>query len=211
MVATNVIEHGDPLTAQQNFYGEMRFLPEGGSDGGVIIESGPGQTQAFLVRNAAGEFFAVDTTESAEVIAIRTPGGLRLEGDAGVAGHAVRTLIQVATNSGVLAEGATFTFTGAIPAGARLISVTARVGSVIVGPTTWDLGIAGGDTTRWGTLLSLSGGTQVGVADYTNTGAFEQDLFPVATDILATAVGGDFSAGTIGIVVQYEIITPPVN
>jgi hypothetical protein len=211
MISTDIIEHGQGSTLRQNIYGRVIVQPTTASDGSLTIETGTGTPSAFSVRNVNGTFFAVGTGDGTEVVQINTPNGLVLGGDSGVAGHATRTLVHAIFNSGVLASGTTFTFSSAIPAGARLISVTARVGSAIVGPTSWDLGIAGGDIDRWGATLAIAGSTQVGIVDYTNTGVFEQDLFPVATDILVTANGGAFTAGTIGIAVTYETITPPAN
>jgi len=111
----------------------------------------------------------------------------------------VRTQVETA--------GATETVSGAIPAGALLLGVTARVTTAITGATSWDLGISGGDLDLFGAALSIDAGTTVDPLYYTNAAAlpaFYQD----GADLLLTANGAPFSGGIVVVTVHYLQLTP---
>lgn len=107
--------------------------------------------------------------------------------------------------TGVMA-GATATIAGLIPAGSLVLGVTCRVTVVIPAPTvTWQCG-DGVDADRWGTGLLLPAGTVTTIVDFTIASPV---YYAAATNVVMTAVGGNFAGGTIIARVHYLQLGSP--
>lgn len=102
------------------------------------------------------------------------------------------------------ASGSTCTSSGAIPDGAMVRSVRIRVNTAVTGCTTIKIG-DGTTTDLWGAAIPVTLATTTTSADYTAASAV--GLRTSATDIVVTCNGGTFSAGVIGITLDYDIDT----
>jgi len=115
--------------------------------------------------------------------------------------HRVTIATARATLSNV--SGASVTATGLIPAGAVVMGVTSKVTIGLGtgnGTTGYKIG-TGADDDRWGDITGTAAGTTSDNRDWT-AGTIE--CFPAATDVIVTAVGGNFDAtGDIYLSVQY--------
>lgn len=115
--------------------------------------------------------------------------------------HRIAIATARATLSAV--SGASVTATGLIPAGAVVMGVTSKV-TTALGTTNSTTGYKIGtvaDDDRWGDITGTAAGTSSDNRDWTS-GTIE--CFPSATDIIVTAVGGDFDGiGEIYLSVQY--------
>ena len=117
---------------------------------------------------------------------------------------------QATTTTGAM-TGTTVTLTGLIPAGSLVIGVTARVTTLVAGPTSWMIGITS-DTDKFGTGLALAANTTL----TSLVGAASDSLFPfyrvAATDVLITrGSASDFTAGNIRVTVHYISLTPATS
>ena len=120
-----------------------------------------------------------------------------------------RWKVRSATTTGTLSSGATITLTNLIPAESNLFGVTARVTTLITGPTSWLLGVTG-DTNQWGDTLALTKGTTVDFSDY--TGTKPPEFFAAATSILITrGSASDFTAGVVRVTIFYYTVTAPTS
>lgn len=101
-------------------------------------------------------------------------------------------------------SGASVTATSLIPAGAFLIGITSRVNTALGtgnGTTGYQVGTAS-DPDLWGAITGTTAGTASGSANYTAEGA--SGLFTAATNVIVTAVGGNFDAtGVIELCIHY--------
>ena len=115
--------------------------------------------------------------------------------------HRVTIATARATLSNV--SGASVTATGLIPAGAVVMGVTSKV-TTGLGTTNSTTGYkigTGADDDRWGDITGTAAGT---TSDNRNWTAGTIECFPAATDVIVTAVGGNFDAtGDIYLSVQY--------
>jgi hypothetical protein len=115
--------------------------------------------------------------------------------------HRIAIATARATLSAV--SGASVTATGLIPAGAVVMGVTSKV-TTGLGTTNSTTGYKIGtvaDDDRWGDITGTAAGTSSDNRDWT-AGTIE--CFPAATDIIVTAVGGNFDGtGEIYLSVQY--------
>ena len=103
------------------------------------------------------------------------------------------TLLATTTGSSVTASSL-------IPIGALVLSVLVNVETLIVGPTTWNVG-DGSDTDRWGASLALAQNTSTNPGDFgDNTISWQGSS---AGDVVLTVNGADFSAGAVRVVVTY--------
>ena len=106
-------------------------------------------------------------------------------------------------------SGASVTATALIPAGAVVMGVTSKVTTSLGtgnGTTGYEIGTAS-DSDRWGAITGTAAGTASDNRDWT-AGTIE--CFPAATNVIVTAVGGNFNGtGTIYLSVQY--MTGQVN
>ncbi len=100
-------------------------------------------------------------------------------------------------------SGASVTATALIPAGAVVMGVTSKVTTSLGtgnGTTGYEIGTAS-DSDRWGAITDTAAGTASDNRDWT-AGTIE--CFPAATNVIVTAVGGNFNGtGTIYLSVQY--------
>jgi hypothetical protein len=115
--------------------------------------------------------------------------------------HRVTIATARATLSNV--SGASVTATALIPAGAVVMGVTSKVTTALGtanGTTGYKIG-TGADDDRWGAITGTAAGT---TSDNRNWTAGTIECFPAATDVIVTAVGGNFDAtGVIYLSVQY--------
>lgn len=103
----------------------------------------------------------------------------------------------------------TATVTGAIPAGAILALVSAKVLVVLAGTglTTWSLGVTG-DTDRFAAGKAKTAGVTVTPADYAADNACF-DISQAAVDILFTGAAGQFDTGVVRLSVFYWSLSAP--
>lgn len=91
------------------------------------------------------------------------------------------------------------TWAGAVPAGAIVTGLTARVTSAVTGATTFDIG-DGSDVDRWGAAIAPTITTTTNSSDWTDT-AIKADT--AAKDIVLTPNGGAFTGGNVRLTVHY--------
>ena len=106
--------------------------------------------------------------------------------------------------------GATETWANAIPAGTIVLGVTAKVTTLITGATSFDVGISGGDVDLFidgmSVALNTTGDIANSNASFTNPISYQSN-----TSILVTAIGGNFTAGVLRLVLHYIDLTAPVT
>jgi hypothetical protein len=109
--------------------------------------------------------------------------------------------VSIATARAVLSglSGASVTATGLIPAGAVVVGITAKVLTAVTGATSWQLGTAA-DPDRFAAAGGIALGSTTDNANWTAGGI---ECFPAATNLVLTANGSNFTAGSIQISVQY--------
>jgi hypothetical protein len=109
--------------------------------------------------------------------------------------------VSIATARAVLSglSGASVTATSLIPAGAVVVGVTAKVLTAVTGATSWQLGTAA-DPDRFAAAGGIALGSTTQNSDWTAGGI---ECFPAATNLILTANGSNFTAGSIQISVQY--------
>ncbi len=98
-------------------------------------------------------------------------------------------------------SGATVVVAGAILAGAVVVGVTTVVTVLLTGATGFDVG-DGSDQDRWGANIAPAFGTESDNTDWT-IGTIE--AFPSGSDITLTALGGNFTAGSVRVTTHYLI------
>jgi len=120
------------------------------------------------------------------------------------ANNARYTLGKARQVSGVLASGATFTFTNIIPAGVWVKAIYTIVTAVITGPTDYDVG-DGVDPNRWGTAIGIAQGQLSDMRDY--SAGESMFITQAQEDVVITANGADFTAGEVTCIVIFEAYT----
>lgn len=100
-------------------------------------------------------------------------------------------------------SGATATATSLIPAAAVILGVSCRVTTLIVGPTTFNIGDS--DPDRFGAAIVVAKDTTTTLASH--TGTLPPYLSATATNVVLTADTTNFSAGAIRITVHYYDLT----
>lgn len=122
-----------------------------------------------------------------------------------------RTSILTATTEKTALNGATVTWTNAIPAGSMVIGVSARVTTLVEGATNIDIG----DGTDADIFIDGMGVAANTTADLTNCndGTLLPKVYKSATNIVLTAIGGaaNFSAGDIRMVLHYVDLVAPTS
>lgn len=102
----------------------------------------------------------------------------------------------------VLSSGAVNDTTLEIPDRAIVLGVTGRVIEAVTGATSWNLGVAA-DATRYGNGIgAVTDSTVLGVSG-TPTAYYG------ATPLRLSAVGGDFTGGTIRLAIHYWMLSGP--
>lgn len=124
----------------------------------------------------------------------QTTGGINFQESDGTGG--CKLVVNELTSPSL--SGASSTFSAAIPAGARLVGVCARVTTTITGATSWKLGTVADDD-NFGATLALAAGTTTTHASYT---AVLSDSV-AARDVVVTANGANFTAGVVKVYVSY--------
>jgi len=117
-----------------------------------------------------------------------------------VGGSAIEYVINEVDH--VLVAGSTSTIADAIPANSQVIGVTARVIGEITGTSTWELGVPGAST-RFGRDLGIAlNSYAIGMSDTPTT-------YYLATPLVLSSSGGDFSGGEVKVAVHYVTLMPP--
>jgi hypothetical protein len=111
------------------------------------------------------------------------------------------TLLQTADETLVL-SGASTQSVIEIPDRAIVLGVSVRVTEAITGATALEAGIAG-ETSKFGGSLGIN-------VDDTNIGVIGPTAFYASTPIQITAIGGDFTGGTVQLALHYVECGPPL-
>jgi len=117
-------------------------------------------------------------------------------------------ILQATTEKTGLA-GATVTWANAIPAGTTVFGVTARVTTLITGATSIDIG-DGTDVDIFIDGMAVALDTTADLANC-NDGTLLPTTYKANTDIVLTAIGGNFTAGAIRLTVYYLNLVPPTS
>ncbi|GMG81242.1 DUF2793 domain-containing protein [Paralimibaculum aggregatum] len=129
-------------------------------------------------------------------------GGAWIEGGLAVGPGGAGLAARVAETELALA-GASSSAPAAIPDKAVVIGVSARVTAAITGASGWQLGVPGA-ADRYGSGFGTAAGSWAeGV-----TG--QPQAYYGGTPLLATALGGDFTGGTLRLAVHYLAISAPL-
>ena len=83
-----------------------------------------------------------------------------------------------------------------------VMGVTARVTLLITGATSFDVGISGGDTDLFLDGIAVALNTTGDLAN-SNAALTTPIIYQAATSILVTAVGSDFTAGSLRLTLHY--------
>ena len=129
---------------------------------------------------------------------------LRLCASNGAQTHLKTARTDKTCNSGT----GTVTLTGAIPAGAFVYAVTARVTTILAGAslTTWKIG-DGSTVDLWATGVALAAGTVVNQTAHKST--WTPTYYASAQDVVFTAAAGQFDSGVVTVMVHYLSCTGP--
>jgi len=166
------------------------------SDG--LVSTGAGtmlgwSTDCFMMRDAA------------DVVAVRRLNAdnaqtLHVYGRRASATNYQRLAIKTkAVTLSALSGASVATTGGFIPDGAVLVGLTTRVSTAITGATGYDIG-DGSDADRWGANIGIALNTS---SDNTNWTAGTIECFTAAQEVTLTAVGSNFTGGTVVIVAHY--------
>lgn len=112
---------------------------------------------------------------------------------------------STATDGGNMTSGATYTFSGALPANSLIHGISWYVLTEITGPTSIAVGVAGGDTDKWGTgITDFTVASRLYPGDYTDANPYA--VGTSAGDVVITATGSNFTAGRIRLYVYYTTV-----
>ncbi|MBI1261409.1 MAG: DUF2793 domain-containing protein [Rhizobiales bacterium] len=119
-----------------------------------------------------------------------------------VSPHGATSALAILEADHVLSAGASNDTALEIPDRAIVLGVTGRVIEAVTGATSWNLGVAA-DATRYGNGIgAVTDSTVLGVSG-TPTAYYG------ATPLRLTAVGGDFTGGTIRLAIHYWMLSGP--
>jgi len=158
-------------------------------------------TNALIVQSATNPVLNVDTS----LLIATIEDTLIVRGGTDVQGSAATTVTS-ATAVVLTPSGATATATALIPAGALVLGVTVRNINA-TGPAGFDVG-DGVNTDRWGNSISTVPGTASSSADFVSSAV---EIFPVATDVVLTSDGVDFTGGQVRVNVSYITLAGPIS
>jgi hypothetical protein len=119
-----------------------------------------------------------------------------------VVDHEAQTRIQSTFADVATSAGSSVFAAGLIPAGSFVIGITVLVTSTVGGPASFDVG-DGTDVDRWGASISGGSFTTTDITDFTS-GAVT--TFQVASDVVLTSTGVDFTSGNVRITVHYMTV-----
>lgn len=97
--------------------------------------------------------------------------------------------------------GATKDATETIPAGAKITGTIVEVETAITGATSFDYGVSGGDTDKYGAGIGVTEGTAADNSSWTNG---DTPVLTGAQTIRFTANGANFTGGSVRLTVFYE-------
>ncbi len=182
--------------------GDSYFLPAGatngwfGQDGAVAVFSNGGWL--FVTPKIGWRGWIEDVGQHAIFDGL----AWRL-GASTISGNGATTVLKVINLDHVIVPGGTNTVAGAIPSGAVVIGVTARVMTSFSGTlTSWRVGVPGSDD-RYGTSYGLAQGswarglTGSPVAYYSDT------------DLILTGEGGAFASGDVRMAIHLMQLEVP--
>lgn len=176
------------------------FIADGAD---VSTGIGGGQTQISLIISSDSGVFI---TETSDIITTQFDAGDNQAGNVGAWTNMVSAIATVNSSA-----AATLTASSLIPDGAMLIGLTAHITTgfgTSTGLTDFDVG-DGSDVDRWANSLAITATTTM---DPTDSTADAGGWFQSATDVVLTAVGGNFDAtGTIELLVHYISLTAPTG
>ena len=118
-----------------------------------------------------------------------------------------QTVISMVEGFSAAISGATVTFASLIPAGCLVLGVTSLVTTAITGATDFDLG-DGVDIDAFGAALPIALSS---ASDLTDSTLASPAIYTAATDVIATANGGAFTAGDLRVAVHYLSLTAPTS
>jgi len=107
-----------------------------------------------------------------------------------------------------LTSGATVTQASAIPANVLILGVTGYITASVTGPTTLQVGVTG-DPARYLSTTTLTAGTGLGLDKRASTEQVPWYAPSTASSLVATAVGGNFTAGQIRVSLSYIELPAP--
>ena len=193
------------------------------SQGGSVVEVGTitGSSGLWTVNDLQVGSMAFPTTATVDQIvhaiasnSIGGRAGFTFDGTTfsvpsaanGAALAAKSATTSVTCNSGT----ATCTATALIPAGATLISVTARVTTILAGAglTTWSLG-DGVTADLWAATKALAAGTTAKMTDHKST--WNVKFYAAANNVVLTADAGQFDSGVVRLTLFYFDSVAPTS
>ena len=96
----------------------------------------------------------------------------------------------------------------AIPAGSLVLGVSIRVDVAVTGATGIDVGISGA-TQRYGANIPVALNSTSDLTDFVND--TPPSIFPAATNVVLTGVGGSFTGGNVTVFVHYMTLKAPTS
>lgn len=179
-----------------NFYENTIYLP--GSS--TTYSAGSGTVYGNILRGVTGNAAVVG-------------GGVKIDDRLLVGLNATMKFTQSSTEKTITA-GANNTLTNLIPAGSLVLGVTCRVTEVVTGAagfTGFNVGLAA-NTDYWGLNISPVLGTTTSLASV-GAGDTAIAVYPAATSVILTAVGGNFDGvtGKVKVTVHYISLTAAAN
>ena len=160
--------------------------------GGLVVNGSP-------IAPSAATIATIDTSSGANMNLLSD--GTTLIGGAGPLRKVTEKLVGMG--------GVSPSWAGAIPAGAVVVGVQTRVQTAITGATGYQVGVAGA-TNRYGDNLPLTVGSTSGIKSYLSTETAPRN-YPVATDLVLSAIGGSFTAGAVRVVITYDLFQDPTS
>lgn len=167
-----------------------------GQDGQIAIHSNQGWVFStpqvgwrVFVRDISQTVYFDGTAWLSDVVAISQNGATTRQG--------------ILEFDHTLVAGASSTIAAAIPAFSIVFGVTGRVTTAVTGTLgSWKLGVSGADN-RYGSNLGLAQGSWVrGLTSAPQT-------YYATTDLLLSADGGDFAAGSVRLAIHYMQLDLP--
>jgi hypothetical protein len=120
-----------------------------------------------------------------------------------------RCLVKTVSTTLVGLSGATATWTAAFPVGVIQLGVAGKVSVDVAGATSFDVG-DGTDVDRYAAAVPISADPMAPpVGEWGTVDATANPMGWAAGDVVLTANGGSFSAGSVRLFAFYIEITPP--
>jgi hypothetical protein len=184
-------------------------------NGALIVDGGVGIEKRL---NVGGQVSALATTASNNT----TTGALVVTGGVGVAGainagaassiagnltllsgNGASTIMGIASALLATTSGSSVSATDLIPANCVVLGVSARVIAEVTGATDFDIG-DGSTVDMFGDGIAVAAGT-------VSADPIVPEPYAAATDVVLTANGGNFTAGSVRVSVHYIAISAPTG